>query len=386
MSDNNLPAVQQQAAALPAAPAERTPATADVDSWIQVMRPVIALAEHIAGTEFVPKGLRNSVPATTAAMLYGREVGLAPMTALTQTHVIEGKPSMSAEAMRALVLAQGHELIFDEATGAVVRMRARRSGSNHWTELAWTIDMARAAGITHKDNWKKYPRAMLIARCTADICRMVFPDVIHGFRAVEEFDEQLADADEEPAAPTTKVARKRAAAKKAAPAAAPALEQPAARPSRPDGPPLPGEDGYDTPTPRDAAPEQAGEVSEGAQVAGEADAAPAVETDAEETPEQQPGEGAESGPQEPSPEQDARRNPRAISRAQQRMLMGQFSGFDLGGDDARDERLGILSKLVQRDITSSSDLSSAEASRVIDTLGRVEDAAQLLAIANGVQS
>lgn len=380
--NDNLPAVQQQSSNLP----ERAPVEADVDSWIQVMRPVIALAEHIAGTEFVPKGLRNSVPATTAAMLYGREVGLAPMTALTQTHVIEGKPSMSAEAMRALVLSQGHELIFDEATGAVVRMRGRRSGSNHWTELAWTIDMARAAGITHKDNWKKYPRAMLIARCTADLCRMVFPDVIHGFRAVEEFDEQLADAEQEPTPPTTKVGRTRksAAAKKAAPA----LERPAARPAPADGPPLPGEDGYEAPTPRGAAPVQAGEVSEGAEP-GEADAAPAVDVSDADEREGDPADSGGAMPDESASEAPARseqRNPRAISRAQQRMLMGQFTGFDLGGDDAREERLGILSKLVDREVSSSNDLSSAEASRVIDTLSRVEDAAQLLAIANGGQS
>lgn len=372
---------------LPAVPAERAPATADVDSWIQIMRPVIALAEHIAGTEFVPKGLRNSVPATTAAMLYGREVGLPPMTALTQTHVIEGKPSMSAEAMRALVMAAGHELIFDEATGAQVRMRARRSGSNHWTELAWTIDMARAAGITHKDNWKKYPRAMLIARCTADLCRMVFPDVIHGFRAVEEFDDTLEDAEVEPATPTTKVARTRKAAAKKAAAAPAALEQ-GTRPERPAGPPLPGEDGYDTPSPRGGAPEQAG-----GSAVGEAADSPAPDvSDAD------PGAGA---PVEPdtaaevpaggesaseTPEQSAERHPAMISKPQQRMLMGQFGKFDLTGEDTRDERLRIVSAIAGREVSSTSDLTKVEAATVIDTLARVEDVTQLLAIANGGQS
>lgn len=371
----NLPAVPQ-------ATPSREIATADVDSWVGVVAQVAKLAEHIASTEFVPRQMRNSAPAVAAAILYGREVGLPPMTALTQTHVIEGKPSMSAEAMRALVFAAGHELAFEEATGATCIIRARRAGSQEWTRLAWTIDQARAAGLLGKDNWKKYPRAMLIARCTADVCRMVFPDVIHGFRAMEEFDEQLADAVDEPAAPTTKVGRNRATKKAAAAPAA--LEPPAGRPERPAGPPLPGEDGYDA-GPRGAAPVQAGEVAGGAD-AGEPAATPAADVSgADEPADAEPSaQAADESAPEDEPARAARSNPRPISPAQRRMLMGLFSKFDLTDDASRDERIGILQKLAGRDnVTSSGDLSTGEASRIIDTLARVEDVAQLLAIANG---
>jgi hypothetical protein len=369
---DNLPAI-------PTPPPAREVATADVDSWVDVAAPIFRLAEHIAGTEFVPRQMRNSAPAVAAAILYGREVGLAPMTALTQTHVIEGKPSMSAEAMRALVLSQGHSIVFEEATGAACIIRATRAGSQDSTRLAWTIDQARAAGLTGKDNWKKYPRAMLIARCTADICRMVFPDVIHGFRAEEEFDEQLADAAVEPATPTTKVARKRAAAKKSA-SAEPAPLEVGQRPERPSGPPLPGEDGYDAPAPRDAAPEQAGEAS-----GGEPDDSPAPDvSDADESADAEPvAQAADESVSEDEPARSARSNPRPISKPQQRMLMSLFAKFELTDDATRAERLDILSKLADRPISSSSDLSTGEASRIIDTLARVEDASQLLAIANG---
>lgn len=407
--NDNLPAVPT--------PSSREIAATDTDSWTHVVADVARLAEHIAGTEFVPRQMRNSAPAVAAAILYGREVGLPPMTALTQTHVIEGKPSMSAEAMRALVLAQGHDLSFEEATGAQCIMRARRAGSQDVTRLAWTIDQARAAGLLGKDNWKKYPRAMLIARCTADLCRMVFPDVIHGFRAVEEFDEQLADAEQEPAAPTTKVTRTRkTAAKKSAPAP---LEAPK-RPAPADGPPLPGEDGYDAPTPRDGAPEQAGEVSGDSTGPGEADATPAVELpqegnegepttgssapgatstsgDSGRAPDagssttrgNDPVDAAETRPDAstgPSPEQDDKAHPALITRAQQRMLMGQFSSFDMSGDDARPDRLRIVSNIAGREVSSTSDLTKVEATRVIDTLAKVEGPEQLLAIAGGDRS
>ena len=124
---DNLPAVR------PTSEVART--TQDTDSWVDVMRPVIALAERIAMTDFVPKGLRGNVAATTAAMLYGREVGLPPMTALTQTHVIEGKPAMSAEAMRALVFAAGHEIAIDESTAKGMLRPGFRTSPARFTGL-----------------------------------------------------------------------------------------------------------------------------------------------------------------------------------------------------------------------------------------------------------
>lgn len=356
--NDNLPAIPER-------PTREITVT-DTDSWAEMMQPVVWLADRIAGTEFVPKGLRGSAPAVAAAILYGREVGLPPMTALTQIYVVEGKPTMAAEAMRALVLSQGHQIEFLEATGAVCRMRARRAGSDTWTELAWTIDMARAAGLLGKNNWKGYPRAMLTARCSADLCRMVFPDVIHGFRSVEEMDD-LGSADVEPAeiqtGPTTKVARKRAAAKKATPAAPPALEQGDRPPAR-SGPPLPGEDGYDTAAPAPVPVEEV-QAAEGAASDSTADVAGDSDQGASST--------AFPGPEEQPDAEVHPIGPRPPSAAQLRMLMGSFSRLELAGPDERDTRISILCDLVGRKVESSKDLSGVEASRAIDTLAKVKD-------------
>lgn len=361
----NLPAVPETAT--PAAPAERAPVAADVDSWIQVMRPVIALAETIAGTEFVPKGLRNSVPATAAAMLYGREVGLPPMTALTQTHVIEGKPSMSAEAMRALVLAAGHEIVFDQADGGTCRMRARRAGGTQWTEVAWTIDMARAAGLANKQVWKSYPRAMLVARCTVDLCRMVFPDVIHGFRGVEEFDSDAdtAPAVEAPSAPTSKVARKRTPAKTAAALPSPEAEAPKERPAPAPGPPLPGEEGFE----------------------GRTTPAPAVSAEVPVPPQSPEGVDVRSREGDDVPlsgtaddSDDGAREVGPVSAAQIKMVQSLFSKMGMGTDASREQRLALTSSIVGRDVESTTNLSKAEAHRLLDTLTRIESPEQLQAL------
>lgn len=368
-----------------AVPEPQDPRTADTDSWIPVLADVAQLATRIAETDFVPKGLRGSIPAVAAAILYGREVGLPPMTALTQTHVIEGKPAMSAEAMRAMVLAAGHDLITDETTGALCTMRARRRGTEHWTPLTWTIDMARAAGVANKNVWKSYPRQMLQARCTTELVRLVFPDVIHGFRSVEELEDM---GDEGPTFPTTttatttKVTRKRADKKPAALASGGqvgTMTDPYRGRPPSVGPPLPGEEGYqETPSPTLA--------GDGSSVGSEGEGeAPEEPTDTPDSPGSSPGVEAQGGEQSgddteavvgTSDSPPERRGPRKASRSQTRMIFALLSGLDVTPDDAlggREERLHITSRIVGRDIASFDDLLSADAKTLIETLGRLKD-------------
>lgn len=351
MTESNLPAIPDKTP-------PREIAVTDTDSWIDVARPVIALAERIADTEFVPKGLRGSAPATAAAMLYGREIGLPPMTALNMTHVIEGKPGIEAEGMRALVYAAGHELEFVESTGAICTMRGRRAGQERWTSVTWSTDMARAAGLLGKSNWKGYPRAMLVARATTDLCRMIFPDVIHGFRTVEELQDMTPEVRSE-TSEQPQTGRKVSRARKTADAPAPALPAPAEAPAeRPSiaGPPLPGEDGYE-PAPL-APPEQpaGGDKSEPEGEAGE-EAPPPAGAD--------PAEG-DASPPSPS----TARGPRKASRPQLRMIEGSLT--TLGVDEDRAERHLIAGALAGRAVTSFNDLTSGDASKIIDSLARLD--------------
>lgn len=375
---SNVPALRQE-------PTRAVERVADTDSWIRVVGDVAQLAENIAGTEFVPRSLRNSTPAVAAAILYGREVGLPPMTSLTQTHVIEGKPAMSAEAMRAMVFAAGHELVIEETTGAVCTMRARRAGTDHWTTLQWTIDMARAAGVAGKQVWKAYPRQMLQARCTTELVRLVFPDVIHGFRSIEELDdggEVEGDATAAPAEPGTKVqrtTRKRAAAKKSA---APKAQRP--NPEDDAGLPLPGEDGYDA-LPGDGG--SAGGSGDGPAAASETGSGKDSEDppaddihDVEIVPEPSdtpPADEPPAEPGEPAAEAEEKpREPRKASRAQQRLLFAALGEKDVADDD----RHWIVGALLGEPVESFNDLTHAQASTLIDTLSRVRDRAQLDAL------
>lgn len=387
-------------------PAVRRPnevATTDTDSWIQVMGPLVKLAEQVASTEFVPKQLRGKPAAVTAALLYGREVGLPPMTSLTMTHVIEGKPAMSAEAMRALVLAAGHDIEVLESTGSICRMRGRRRGSETWTPVEWTWDMARHAEVTGKDNWRHYPRQMLQARCTAELARLVFPDVIHGFRSVEELDDMGETASVEPsppADPKTTVRRSRAA-KKTPASTPPPVEAGRQRPPTPQGVPLPGEDGFGDiagpgevplageppagtsspegasppdpdapsgPSPQTGAPE---DPLRGAEAGADPAEAEAVDT-------LEPPSGAPPAPEQGAVEEDDR--PERASKPQLTRIRLTFNGLGLTGEDSRDQRLTLVSRIVGRRVESTTHLSKDEASSVIDTLGRVRSLGDLEAL------
>ncbi len=232
------------------------------DSTFDLVPQAASLAEQIAQTDFAPQGLRGKPAAVMAAMLQGHELGIGPMASLSQIAVINGKPCMSAQLMRALVQRAGHELWFKAKTNTRVTICGRRAEwpADRVAEVTWSMDDAKAAGLAGGQNYRKYPRAMLAARATGELCRDNFADVLGGIGYTPE---ELTDgdlvadgdlvvegrADIEPETPaTTRRSAGRAATAKKAPAkkaAAPKASAPA--PAAAPEPPLPGEDGFDDP-------------------------------------------------------------------------------------------------------------------------------------------
>ena len=143
------------------------------------------LAKRIAETDFAPKALRGNPNAVLACILTGQELGIGGMKALQSIHIIEGRPTLSAELMRALVYAAGHTLDVTESTNQRVVLYGRRRGGSQ-ARVVWTTADAQQAKLTGNPSWSKYPRAMLLARATSELCRMLFPDVIGGMYTPEE--------------------------------------------------------------------------------------------------------------------------------------------------------------------------------------------------------
>ena len=150
------------------------------------------LAQKLAATDFVPKGLRGKPEAVLAAVLTGHELGLGPMQALAKIHVIEGRPALAAELMRAIVLRAGHELYIAESTNTKATIAGQRLGDSREVRITWPMDDAKRAKLDGTDVWRKYPRAMLLARATGELVRGTFPDVLAGITYTPE---ELSDGD-----------------------------------------------------------------------------------------------------------------------------------------------------------------------------------------------
>lgn len=138
------------------------------------------LAQRIAKTEFVPQSFRNRPDAVLAAILTGREIGIGPMQSLQSINVIQGKPTLAPELMRALVFRAGHRIDVIEHSETACKMHGVRADSGAEASVTWTMDDAQRAKLAGKGAWLTYPRAMLLARATSELCRLLFPDVIAG--------------------------------------------------------------------------------------------------------------------------------------------------------------------------------------------------------------
>ncbi|HEY3541046.1 MAG TPA: hypothetical protein VGK79_00760 [Gaiellaceae bacterium] len=225
----------------------------NLGQWAEEARQAANVAVSLAKTPFVPASLRDrdagvTAANITAAILTGQELGLEPMAALRSIDVIQGTPALRAIALRAVVLSAGHEMWVAESTQTRAVVRGRRRGTDQVQESIWTADRAKALGLIGKDNWKRQPGAMLIARATSECARLIAADALLGVPyTVEELDDgadaQVVPADTGPKSTTRRTAQRRTA--RQAPAAA---RQPDEEPRTPDPEPSfdePGDGGED---------------------------------------------------------------------------------------------------------------------------------------------
>ncbi len=313
-----------------------------IDSWVAILEAVADLARKVADTDYVPTAYQGNTAATAATIMFGRELGLPPMTALKAIDPIKGTPALSAEAMRGLIFAAGHDLRYLEQTATRCVMEGKRKGQESWTRVSFTMDEAKQAGDDRKNPlYRSRPTEMLIARCTSRLGRMLFPDCLGGFPSpedVEAFGESLplespatVTVTSEPVvapaveAPKSKPKTRKRAATKPLPAA----PEPVAEPVADAGPPLPGEAGF----------EQIGQ-----------DAPPADEP-----------VDAELVEDEPEP---------LRTDAQSKHLFALLRELGIA---TRNEGLEMIASILGHPVESTKTLSKSQASKVIDALASMKN-------------
>lgn len=117
-----------------------------------------------------------------ALMLVAQADGLHPAKAATHYHIINGKPSLTADAMLARFQGAGGRVNWDAYSdeGVTGTFSHAQGGS---VSITWTIARAKKAGVGNLD---KFPAAMLRARCISEGVRTVYPGVIVGMYTPEE--------------------------------------------------------------------------------------------------------------------------------------------------------------------------------------------------------
>lgn len=151
-----------------------------LSDWAQSASAAYEVARRLVGTSFCPAAYRGKPEEATAAILSGLEVGLSPMAALRAFDVIQGQAAPRAITLRAIAQSHGHDMVLVESNNTRCKMKGRRKGTEQWQDITWTMDRARDLGLTGKEQWKKQPGTMLLARATSELARLIAADAILG--------------------------------------------------------------------------------------------------------------------------------------------------------------------------------------------------------------
>jgi hypothetical protein len=139
------------------------------------------------GTAIAKSGLfgMKTPEQAIALMLIAHAEGMHPALAARDYHVIQGRPALKADAMLARFHAAGGKVTWGDYTDARVSATFYHPQGGT-VEIDWTMERAKAAGLTGKENWRHYPRQMLRARVISEGVRTVSPGVAVGIYTPEE--------------------------------------------------------------------------------------------------------------------------------------------------------------------------------------------------------
>lgn len=121
----------------------------------------------------------------------GEALGIPWTTAIHAIHIVEGRTTLSADLMVAVVLSRPwlcdyFRLV--QSTNEIAEYVTKRHGSDP-VSMSFTIEQAKQAGKypgKPNSNWACYTADMLRARAKSRLCREVYPDLLAGCYTPDE--------------------------------------------------------------------------------------------------------------------------------------------------------------------------------------------------------
>lgn len=115
-------------------------------------------------------------------IIIGRGLGLTDFDAMAGLHIIKGKAVLAANLMAAAIKRAGkydyRADCTDEECTVVFYGRTMDGKMEQIGTTSYTMEDAKRARLTGGDNWQKYPRAMLFARCISTGYKQHCPDAL----------------------------------------------------------------------------------------------------------------------------------------------------------------------------------------------------------------
>jgi len=140
--------------------------------------------------DVLPRAYRDRPGALLLVDQWAKARGIDTLTAIQTVSFIDGKPIVDATMQRALAKRAGYRVRVIEATDRQATVVVLEGGDEVGRET-FTMQDATRMGLAGKDNWKKNPRNMLVARATSNAIRWHAPEVLAGIGTEDEDDDVL---------------------------------------------------------------------------------------------------------------------------------------------------------------------------------------------------
>jgi hypothetical protein len=139
-------------------------------------------SKALSSASMLPRAYQNNPANLLLAVEYADTLGIPRITALTSIHVIDGKPTASADLIANLVRRAGHKLRVEGDDTYAEAVIIRADDPDYVPKpIRWDEAKARKAGKWGaKGPWTNYPGAMLRSRAITEAARMWASDALYG--------------------------------------------------------------------------------------------------------------------------------------------------------------------------------------------------------------
>lgn len=147
-------------------------------------------SDTLAKSSILPSSLRGKTADIFSVLVMGQELGIGAMQALNNIYIVQGRPSLKAELMLAIVNKRFPDRKFkvevDSKNLVVTCTMARCQEDDGGFPCTWDMERAKRMELAGRDQWIKQPLTMLKWRAISECIRTVFPDAILGMYTPDE--------------------------------------------------------------------------------------------------------------------------------------------------------------------------------------------------------